>query len=112
MDMNIVDNDFKVVAIGELKTSNKWVDGKRTDDVENTYFDCAPLSAPMKDLLKGCRDKVFRIKLPKDFAEDVQELSVWKLIGLHVKVYQDFNSPSKPIKVVLSAQDAQQIQDK
>lgn len=109
MEINVVDDNFKVLAVGELKNSNVWLDGKRTDDVENTYFECVPLSIPMKDLLKGCRDKVFRVKLPKDFAEDVKELTTWQLSGLHLKVYQDFGSSGNPMKVTLSAQDAQQI---
>lgn len=110
MEMQIADNDFKVVALSNLKITNVWVDGKRTQEIENTYFDCVPLSDPMKNLVKGCKDKVFRIKLPKDFEADIEELSVWKLHGIHEKVYQDWNAPGNPMKVTLTAEEAERIQ--
>lgn len=111
MEMVLKNNEYRVVALSSLQDVNAWENGQKTDKVVNKTFDCAALSDSMKDLIKGTKDnKAFSVKLPADFNEKIDEMSVWEITDLHVKCYQLYKEPGCPVKMILEAKSAKRIQ--
>lgn len=110
MELEAKNNEYRVIALSSLQDVNVWENGQKTDKVVNKVFDCAALSDSMRDLVKGTKDKAFSVKLPADFNEKIDEMSVWEITDLHVKYYQLYKEPGHPVKMVLEAKSAKRIQ--
>lgn len=110
MELEAKNNGYRVVALSTLQDVNAWENGKKTDEVVGKAFECVALSDSMSDLVKGTKDKAFLVKLPADFNEKVDKMTVWEITDLHVKFYQLYKESGCPVKMILEAKNAKRIQ--